>query len=88
MAKSQTTITGIPAAAERARLEERVHIEVSPRRVRAYFANRLLVDGEKVRVGNLTGPLPAEGRLRVPALAAAIYPRTARPAWATSMSWV
>jgi hypothetical protein len=32
--------------------------------------------------------LPAEGRLRVPALAAAIYPRTARPAWATSMSWV
>ena len=48
MAKSQTTITGIPAAAERARLEERVHIELSPRRVRAYFANRLLVDSEKV----------------------------------------
>jgi hypothetical protein len=41
-----------------------------------------------VRVGNVTGPLPAEGRLRVPALAAAIYPRIARPAWAISMSWV
>jgi hypothetical protein len=41
-----------------------------------------------IRVGNVTGPLPAEGRLRVPVLAAAIYPRTARPAWATSMSWV
>jgi uncharacterized protein (DUF427 family) len=48
MNESHTTITRIPAAAERARLKEGVHFELSPRRVRAYFANQLIVDSEKV----------------------------------------
>jgi uncharacterized protein (DUF427 family) len=43
-----TTATRVPAAAERARLKDGVHIELSPRRVRAYFANELLVDSEEV----------------------------------------
>jgi uncharacterized protein (DUF427 family) len=47
MTESQTT-PRIPAAAERARLKDGVHIELSPRRVRAYFDNQLLVDSEKV----------------------------------------
>ena len=47
MTESKTS-THVPAAAERARLKDGVHIELSPRRVRAYFANRLLVDSEKV----------------------------------------
>jgi uncharacterized protein (DUF427 family) len=47
MTQSQTT-TQVPAAAERSRLKDGVHIELSPRRVRAYFANQLLVDSEKV----------------------------------------
>jgi uncharacterized protein (DUF427 family) len=38
----------IPAASERARLKDGVHIELSPRRVRAYFDNRLLADSERV----------------------------------------
>jgi len=45
---TQTTKTQVPAAAERARLKDGVHIEVSPRRVRAYFDNQLLVDSQKV----------------------------------------
>jgi uncharacterized protein (DUF427 family) len=48
MTKSDTTLTRIPAGAERARLKDGVHIELSPRRVRAYIANQLLVDSEKV----------------------------------------
>jgi uncharacterized protein (DUF427 family) len=48
MTKSQTTVTRVPAAAERTRLKDGVHIELSPRRVRAYFDNQLLVDSEKV----------------------------------------
>src|SRR5712692_8867245 len=40
--------TKVHTAAERARLKDGVHIEVSPRRVRAYFANRLLADSQKV----------------------------------------
>src|ERR1700730_12876 len=46
---TQTTAkTHVPAAAERARLKDGVHIELSPRRVRAYFDNQLLVDSERV----------------------------------------
>src|SRR5260370_10403633 len=41
-------LTQVHAAAERARLKDGVHIEVSPRRVRAYFANQLLADSQKV----------------------------------------
>jgi uncharacterized protein (DUF427 family) len=48
MTETKTTITRVPMAAERARLKDGVHIELSPRRVRAYFANQLLVDSEKV----------------------------------------
>jgi len=48
MSESQKTITRIPAASERARLKDGVHIELSPRRVRAYFDNQVLVDSEKV----------------------------------------
>ena len=48
MSDSQKTITRIRAAAERARLKDGVHIELSPRRVRAYFDDHLLVDSQKV----------------------------------------
>jgi len=48
MSDRQKTITRIPAAAERARLKDGVHIELSPRRVRAYFDDQLLVDSQKV----------------------------------------
>jgi hypothetical protein len=48
MSESQKTITRIAAATERARLKNGVHIELSPRRVRAYFDNQLLVDSQKV----------------------------------------
>ncbi len=41
-------LTQVHSAAERARLKDGVHIEVSPRRVRAYFANQLLADSQKV----------------------------------------
>ena len=47
MGESKTTIR-VPAGAEHARLKDGVHIELSPRRVRAHFANELLVDSEKV----------------------------------------
>src|SRR5260370_15680706 len=40
--------TQVAPAAARARLKDGVHIELSPRRVRAYFDNQLLVDSEKV----------------------------------------
>jgi len=48
MTEIQATNTRVAAASERARLKDGVHIELSPRRVRAYFANQLLVDSEKV----------------------------------------
>src|SRR5215813_15338753 len=38
----------IPAAEERARLKEGVHIERSPRRVRTYFGGKLIADSEHV----------------------------------------
>jgi uncharacterized protein (DUF427 family) len=41
-------MTHVPPAAERARLRDGVHVELSPRRVRAYFDNRLLADSQKV----------------------------------------
>jgi uncharacterized protein (DUF427 family) len=44
----ETTIPRVPAAAERARLKDGVHIELSPRRVRAYVDNQLLADSQKV----------------------------------------
>src|SRR3984893_10394867 len=37
-----------PAAEERARLKEGVHIERSSRRVRTYFGNKLIADSEDV----------------------------------------
>src|ERR1700680_278437 len=45
---NQTTMTRGPAAAQRARLKDGVHIEISPRRVRAYLDNQLLVDSQQV----------------------------------------
>jgi len=41
-------MTRVPAAAERARLKDGVHIEFSPRRVRAYFDNQVIADSQKV----------------------------------------
>src|SRR5437660_11421427 len=38
----------VPTGSERARLREGVHIELSPRRVRAFFANEPLADSQKV----------------------------------------
>src|SRR5689334_17469599 len=35
-------------AAERARLKDGIHIELSPRRVRTYFGNKLIADSERV----------------------------------------
>jgi uncharacterized protein (DUF427 family) len=48
MKDAQTMMTLVPAAAERARLKEGVHIEYSPRRVRARFDNQWIADSEKV----------------------------------------
>ncbi|MHB8589626.1 MAG: DUF427 domain-containing protein [Candidatus Dormibacteraceae bacterium] len=48
MKQIQTTAARVPAAAQRARLKEGVHIELSPRRVRAYFDDKLIVDSQKV----------------------------------------
>src|ERR1700704_6019569 len=42
------TLTQVHTAAERARLKDGVHIEVSPRRVRAFFDNQLLADSQQV----------------------------------------
>ena len=38
----------VPAAEERARLKEGLHIERSSRRVRTYFAGKLIADSENV----------------------------------------
>src|SRR5262245_65064644 len=38
----------VPAAEERARLKEGVHIERSSRRVRTYFSGKLIADSEHV----------------------------------------
>ena len=38
----------VPAAEERARLKEGVHVERTPRRVRTYFGGRLIADSEHV----------------------------------------
>jgi uncharacterized protein (DUF427 family) len=38
----------VPAAEERARLKEGVHVERAPRRVRTYFGGRLIADSEHV----------------------------------------
>src|ERR1700741_1928828 len=38
----------VPAAEERARLREGVHIERTPRRVRTYFGGDLIADSERV----------------------------------------
>jgi uncharacterized protein (DUF427 family) len=48
MSTSALTETQVPPASARARLKDGVHIELSPRRVRAYFANQLLADSQKV----------------------------------------
>ena len=40
--------TRVPAASERARLKDGVHIELSPRRVRTFFDNQPLADSERV----------------------------------------
>ena len=48
MSSSAITENKVPSAAARARLKDGVHIEVSPRRVRAYFANQLLADSQNV----------------------------------------
>ena len=42
------TLTQVHSAAERARLKDGVHIETSPRRVRAFFDNQLLADSQQV----------------------------------------
>ncbi len=47
-AATQITSQQAPVAARRTRLKEGVHIELSPRRVRAYFANQVLADSQKV----------------------------------------
>src|SRR6202051_4652893 len=41
----------VPAAEERARLKEGVHIERSSRRVRTYFGGKLIADSEHVLLG-------------------------------------
>lgn len=48
MHEDRTLLTRIPGAAERARLKDGVHIEYSPRRVRAYFDNQVIADSQKV----------------------------------------
>jgi uncharacterized protein (DUF427 family) len=44
---SETTVS-VPTNGDRARLKEGVHIELSPRRVRTYFAGELIADSERV----------------------------------------
>src|ERR1700730_15336451 len=48
MTKDQVVVTRVPEAAQRARLKDGVHIEYSPRRVRAYFDNKLIADNQRV----------------------------------------
>ena len=50
-----------PAAEERARLKEGVHIERSSRRVRTYFGNKLIADSERVLLVYETKRPPASG---------------------------
>lgn len=46
--ETHVVATRVPAASERARLKDGVHIEYSPRRVRAYFADQLIADSQRV----------------------------------------
>jgi uncharacterized protein (DUF427 family) len=48
MTTNQVEATRVPAPAERARLKDGVHIEYSPRRVRAYFNSQPLADSQRV----------------------------------------
>ncbi len=48
MNEKQTMERRVPAASERARLKEGVHIEYSPRRVRAFFDNQVIADSQRV----------------------------------------
>lgn len=48
MNETKTTVTRVPEAAERARLKDGVHIEYSPRRVRAFLDDQLIADSQKV----------------------------------------
>jgi uncharacterized protein (DUF427 family) len=48
MKQDQSVATRVPAAAERARLNDGVYMEYSPRRVRAYFDNQVIADSQKV----------------------------------------
>jgi uncharacterized protein (DUF427 family) len=41
-------VATVPTTTDRARLKDGVHIELSPRRVRAYFAGELIADSERV----------------------------------------
>ncbi|HZQ49101.1 MAG TPA: DUF427 domain-containing protein [Candidatus Dormibacteraeota bacterium] len=42
------TATAVPTTQDRARFRDGVHIEMSPRRVRTYFAGELIADSERV----------------------------------------
>lgn len=42
------TAVTVPTGAERARLKDGIHIELSPRRVRTYFGGQLVADSERV----------------------------------------
>jgi uncharacterized protein (DUF427 family) len=42
------TVTQVATAGERGRLRDGVHVELSPRRVRAFFDNQLLADSQRV----------------------------------------
>ena len=46
--KQATSTPVVPTGAERARLKDGVHIELSPRRVRTYFGGELVADSERV----------------------------------------
>ena len=46
--EAQVSLQRVPLAAERARLKDGVHIELSPRRVRAYLANQVVADSQNV----------------------------------------
>lgn len=48
MSSTAPEATRIPRAAERARLRDGLHIELSPRRVRTYFGGKLIADSERV----------------------------------------
>jgi uncharacterized protein (DUF427 family) len=48
MKQTQVPVTQVPASTDRARLKDGVHIELSPRRVRAFFGNQVLADSQRV----------------------------------------